>query len=121
MVYTRHCYIPEKNPIEAKLFPELKKTGLRKGTHGWNIHQEIAPAKDDITVDKTRYDAFFKTKLNQVLKKHTIKTIIITGTMTEVCCESTARSAMFFDYDVIFCSDFTCSRPLRKPVASAAG
>lgn len=107
IIYTRHCYDAKKNPIEARLFPQLKKGGLREGTHGWEVCDALKPEKDDSIVNKTRYDAFFNTKLDKILSAKNIETVIITGTMTEVCCESTARSAMFHDYNIIFCTDLT--------------
>ncbi|MEE9322971.1 MAG: isochorismatase family protein, partial [Candidatus Aenigmarchaeota archaeon] len=56
-----------------------------------------------------KYDAFYNTNLNDVLKLKGIENVIIIGTITQVCCESTARSAMFRDYNVIFCSDLNFS------------
>ncbi len=126
-IYTRHCFDPLKNPVELKLFPKTKEKGLRKGTDGWQICNELEPESDDVIVDKTRYDAFFKTNLLKILKKHDIKNIIITGTMTNICCESTARTAMYLDYNVIFCSDLTfCSdkqiqKCTQKTIASNFG
>ncbi len=107
IIYTRHCYHPQKNPIEATLFNVLKKEGLRKGKPGWQIFSFLAPEKNDIVINKTRYDAFFKTPLYHILKKRKIKNVIITGTMTEICCESTARAAMFHDFHIFFCNDFS--------------
>ena len=118
IIYTRHCFSPEQNPVEAKLFPELAKEGLRKDSKGWQICEELKPnlEMDDIIVDKTRYDAFFKTDLKKILDKKNVRKVIITGTMTEVCCESTARTAMYNDYEVLFCSDLTfcCDKNTQK-------
>ncbi len=107
IIYTRHCYDPKQNPIEARLFPELKRGGLRKETRGWQIYDVLKPEKNDTVINKTRYDAFYDTKLDNILRSKKINTLIITGTMTEVCCESTARSAMFRDYKILFCDDLT--------------
>jgi len=110
IIYTRHCYDPKKNPIERKLFPEMDENGLRINTSGWQIIESLKPEKDDTIIDKPRYDAFYKTDLEEVLKSHNIKRVIISGTMTDVCCDSTARSAMIRDLEVIFCSDLNfCS------------
>lgn len=109
VIYTRHTYSVKNNPIETKMFPHVKDK-MRKGSFGWQICAELKPAKGDIIIDKTRYDAFYKTNLDKILRKQRVDTVIITGTMTNVCCESTARSAMYRDYNVIFCSDLTfCS------------
>ena len=37
IIYTRHCYDPDSNPVERRLFPKLAEGGLRKGTEGWDI------------------------------------------------------------------------------------
>jgi len=109
IIYTRHCFSIEGNPIEAKLFPKLKDE-MKKGTKEWSICDKLKPNEGDIVIDKTRYDSFFKTELDDILKKNNIKNIIITGTITNICCESTARSAMYRDYNVIFCSNLNhCS------------
>ncbi|MEK6920650.1 MAG: isochorismatase family cysteine hydrolase [Nanoarchaeota archaeon] len=105
IIYTRHCYDAKKNPIEARLFPQLKKGGLREGTPSWDVCNALKPERDDIIVNKTRYDAFYNTNLGSILKRRKITNLIITGTMTEVCCESTARSGMFQDYNIFFCAD----------------
>lgn len=116
IVYTRHCYSPEKNPIEAKLFPGSKKW-LKPRTHGWQIYEFLRPEQSDILIDKTRYDAFFQTPLQEILQEYNTKNIIITGTMTEICCESTARTAMYHDYNILFCYDLTyTSDPKRQDV-----
>lgn len=107
IIYTRHCYDAKKNPIEARLFSQLKKGGLREGTLSWEVCDALKPEKNDVIINKTRYDAFYNTNLNTILKQKKITNLIITGTMTEVCCESTARSGMFQDYNIFFCEDMT--------------
>ncbi|MBP9183445.1 MAG: cysteine hydrolase [Fuscovulum sp.] len=66
---------------------------------------DIAPG--DLVVDKTRYSAFITgtCDLHEILQARGIRTLIISGTMTNCCCESTARDAMQYGYDVIFASD----------------
>ncbi|MCK5023104.1 MAG: cysteine hydrolase [Candidatus Aenigmarchaeota archaeon] len=109
IIYTRHAFDREKNIIEAKLFPPKMNEALRKGSHGWEIHDKIGPKEGDIIIDKNKYDAFHGTNLNDVLRSKGTENVIITGTITQVCCESTARSAMSYDYNVIFCSDLNFS------------
>ncbi|MEI7473478.1 MAG: isochorismatase family cysteine hydrolase [bacterium] len=46
-----------------------------------------------IFLQKTQYDAFYNTSLNELLNKHNVKQVVITGVMTHLCCETTARSA----------------------------
>ena len=51
---------------------------------------------------KNQYDAFYKTKLDQILKNIKIEQIVITGVITHLCCETTARSAFVHGYKVFF-------------------
>jgi nicotinamidase-related amidase len=116
--YTRHCFDPKQNPIEGQKFPAMNNGCLKKGTPGWSIIPELAPAPGEIVIDKTRYDAFFGTNLDTNLRQRSIDTLILTGTMTEVCVESTARSAMYLDYNVQVLSDLTFSNDQGKHDAS---
>jgi ureidoacrylate peracid hydrolase len=58
-------------------------------------------------VSKGRFAAFIPgtCDLHQILQERGIDTLIITGTVTNCCCESTARDAMQLNYKVIFVSD----------------
>lgn len=58
---------------------------------------------------KSQYDAFYKTNLNKILKKNNIEQVIITGVMTHLCCETTARSAFIKGYNVFFPIDGTAT------------
>ena len=60
---------------------------------------------------KNRFGAFVpgSSDLHAVLQARGIDTVIITGTATNVCCESTARDAMMMNYKVIFVSDGTAT------------
>jgi len=75
--------------------------------HGFQIYPEIEVGERDLTLDKTRFGAFVPgtCKLRNVLQERDIDTLIITGTATNGCCESTAREAMQLNYKVIFVSN----------------
>ncbi len=67
----------------------------------------ISPALTDprITVfTKSRYDAFYRTRLEAWLKKHGIRRLVVAGVATHLCVETTIRSA--------FVRDFECFLPL---------
>ena len=61
----------------------------------------------DLRVKKIKYSAFIpgSSDIDAQLQSRGIDTVIITGTATNVCCESTARDAMLLDYRVIMLSD----------------
>ena len=60
-------------------------------------------------IHKSQYDAFWETALEEKLKKNGIEQIIITGVMTHLCCETTARSAFVRGFDVFIAVDGTAS------------
>jgi len=64
---------------------------------------------ENIVIKKTQYDAFYKTSLEDFLNKMGITQIVITGVMTHLCCETTARSAFLRGFDVFFTIDGTAS------------
>ena len=78
--------------------------------HGRHYHQ-LWPQMDvrdgDLFVDKTRFGAFVPgaSRLHEVLQARGIDTLIITGTLSNCCCESTARDAMQMNYKLVFVSD----------------
>lgn len=59
----------------------------------------------DYIIRKDTYDAFYNTILENVLNSLDIDQIIITGVMTHLCCETTARSAFVRGFDVIMVED----------------
>lgn len=83
---------------------------MSEGAHGHELYETLNPAAGDLTVRKSRYSAFIQgsSDLDQVLRSRGIDTVLITGTATNVCCESTARDAMMLNYRTLMVSD-ACS------------
>jgi nicotinamidase-related amidase len=75
------------------------------GTPNVEIYDELKPQPGDLVVAKPRYSAFYGTDLEAILRSKGIDTLIISGTVTNACCESTTRDAFSRDYKVIFLSD----------------
>ncbi|MFH1489681.1 MAG: cysteine hydrolase [Pseudomonadota bacterium] len=65
----------------------------------------VAPKKGDCVVIKHRYSAFVNTDLDLILRSRGIENIIVTGVVTNVCVESTARDGFNRDYNVILLDD----------------
>ena len=72
----------------------------------------------DEIIDKNRYSVFHGTDLDESLKSRRIDELIITGVMTNCCCETTARDAFVKDYRVFFVSDATATVNDELHVAS---
>jgi nicotinamidase-related amidase len=80
---------------------------ILEGTKDAEIHADITPLPEEKVILKHRYSAFYNTDLEIVLRCLGVSDIIITGVMTNLCCESTARDAYFRDYRVFFALDAT--------------
>ncbi|MCL2877394.1 MAG: cysteine hydrolase [Acidobacteria bacterium] len=113
VIYTIQETDPVFCPLEVSAFPHLRDAGMRKGTKGMQIVDCLAPEPDDIVIRKRRFSAFYQTDLEIILRNirgnvDPVDAIIICGTVTNICCESTARDAFFRDYKVVFGTDI-CS------------
>src|SRR5207248_1522114 len=78
-----------------------------EGTWGWQIVEELRPENGDVVIRKLRYDAFFGTPLDQLLRQWGVRTLIICGTVASICVHYTAASAALRWYRVIIPRDAT--------------
>ena len=79
------------------------------GTEDWKFLPEIKIEPEDTVLPKKRYSAFFETDLETTLRSKGIQDLIISGVMTNLCCETTARDAFMRDYRVFFLIDGTAT------------
>src|SRR5699024_1656043 len=113
VIYTQHVLLDsfDVSPLETAIQPHLKTSGMRSRTDGIEIIDDLKPAEEDVIIRKHRYDAFHNTQLESVLNTirgyRGIDTLLITGTLTEVCCDSPARSGFMRDYRIGFASQAT--------------
>ncbi|NQU12830.1 MAG: isochorismatase family protein [Desulfobacteraceae bacterium] len=91
--------------VMIKQRPELRDKIYIYGTWGADIIEELKPLKEDIVVRKQRYDGFFGTNLDIILRNLGIRYLLFVGIATNVCVESTIRHAFFLDYFPILVSD----------------
>jgi ureidoacrylate peracid hydrolase len=84
---------------------------LSPGGVGQQIWHELEVADTDLKIFKNRYSALIPgaSSLERLCRSLGINTMLITGTKTNVCCESTARDAMMLDFDVVMVSDATAA------------
>ena len=80
---------------------------LVPGASSFEIWPELNPAPGDDTIVKTRYSAFIQgsSGIEALLRPAGIETVMVTGTVTNVCCESSARDAMMRGFRTIMVSD----------------
>jgi len=75
--------------------------------HYWQLWPELDVRAEDAVIDKVRFSAFTPgaSGLDALLRGLGIDTVIVSGTLTNCCCESTARDAMQLNYRVLFAAD----------------
>mgnify|MGYP005688704895 FL=1 len=95
---------------EAKM--QAHKKGLTRGSPGHEIHADMDVHDDDVISEKTRFSALVQeaSDLHEQLQAHGIENVLIGGTLTNMCCESTARDAMMIGYRAIMVEDCNASR-----------
>jgi ureidoacrylate peracid hydrolase len=94
--------------------------GLAEGSEGFALYAGLDARRDDLYVKKTTYSALIRdsSTLEAEIQRRGIESLLIAGTTTNVCCESTARDAMLLDYRVVVLSDATAATTLEEHVAS---
>lgn len=99
-----------RHPAHAIAFYGPAIAALHRSAAG-PLWPELHPATDDIQLEKTGASAFFpgNSALPAALSARGIDTVLIAGTVTNVCCESSARDAAASGYRVIFLADATAA------------
>jgi len=92
------------------LKPEVaakRLASLAESAEGFQLYPALEVLPDDLRVKKIKYSAMIpdSSNLHSVLTERGIDMLLIAGTATNVCCESTGRDAMMFDYRVAMLSD----------------
>lgn len=108
VIYTRHGHhnIREDGGMLASWW---NGDLIEYGSEDWRLMDNVAPGSDETVIDKMRYSAFYNTGLEDMLDSKGVEDVIITGVMTNCCCETTARDAFMRDFRVFFASDATAT------------
>lgn len=111
IVWTRSDHRPPYSGILINKCPAVREDKVCwPGDESFDFYGDMPQPEDgEFHVVKHKYDAFHETDLDAILRNQGVKTVIIVGTATNVCCDSTARSAFMRDYQVMFLSDATAS------------
>ncbi|HYZ79674.1 MAG TPA: isochorismatase family cysteine hydrolase [Solirubrobacteraceae bacterium] len=86
---------------EWRIWPEH----AHEGTWGWQIVDALAPRGDETVIRKVRYDGFYGTPLDHLLRRWGVSTLVICGTVANICVQYTAASAAMRWYDVVIPRD----------------
>ena len=105
VIYTRHVHHPDG--LDAGILGWWWDDMCVEGSPESEIHADIAPLPEEKIVFKHRYSAFYNTDLETVLRCLRVEDLVISGVMTNLCCETTARDAYVRDFRVFFLADGT--------------
>ena len=81
------------------------------------IVKELLPLSK-VVVEKHHYSAFYGTPLVEMLYGMGIDSVVISGVMTDLCCETTARDAFMRGFRVYFLADCTATATEERHVSS---
>jgi nicotinamidase-related amidase len=96
---------------EWEIWPEH----CREGSWGWEIVTELAPGPDDTVLRKARYDAFYGTPLDHLLRVWGVCTLVICGVVANIGVQSTAASAALRWYGVVIpCDAISALEPFDR-------
>ena len=122
VVYSQDTH--RKGDPEWEIWPEH----CREGSWGWEIVAELAPTADDTVLRKLRYDAFYGTPLDHLLRLWRVHTLVICGTVANISVHYTAASAALRWYAVVIPRDaisalepFDLEASLRQTVFVCSG
>jgi len=105
VVFTRHVHHPDD--LDSGIMGWWWQGKCLEGSAESEIHPELAPMSNEKVVLKHRYSAFYNTDLETVLRCLKVEDLVVSGIMTNLCCESTARDAYCRDYRVFVPADGT--------------
>ncbi|BFG17459.1 hypothetical protein CerSpe_037330 [Prunus speciosa] len=105
VIFTRHSH---KSPSDYGMLDEWWRGDLIfDGTPESHLMPELNPDAQDHVVHKNTYSAFRNTGLQEYLQERGVEEVIVTGVMTNLCCETTAREAFIRGFRVFFSTDAT--------------
>lgn len=113
VIYTRSVFRPGMVdlPMRMEGFLPPNFELLERGSWDAEIHTALTPQEGEAVIDKNRYDAFLNTPLEQLLRTLGATTVLVLGTVTSICVESTVRSGYMRDFDMYVASDGVAGAP----------
>ena len=111
VVHTRFVLHPDGSNagVLAEIAPPVKAGILNDGSRSAAFCPGLAIEADDLVLEKPRFGAFYHTELETILRARGIDSVMISGLMSNVCCETTAREAMMRDFHVFLLADGTAT------------
>jgi nicotinamidase-related amidase len=104
---TRESWSVYNDVMVAPERRERRDRTMREGEEGCELWPALEARPGDSRVIKKRFSAFIQgsSDLEARLRARNIDTVLVAGTTTNICCESTARDAMMLNFKVVMLSD----------------
>lgn len=110
VLYSAHTINADCRADFYEYWKPIREGAIQEGSKGAEIYPEIAPQEGErVIATKHAYDAFAGTDMDYVLRNLGTKTCVVSGTVTNFCVESTARTAYFNNYHVVLVEDCVSS------------
>jgi biuret amidohydrolase len=112
VIYPAHVHRPggADMGIHRELYPPVAAgEALVDGGRGVEIYPEITPRAGELVIKKHRYNSFYATDLEIVLRGLGVDTIVLTGMTTECCVLGTARGALECGFRSVVLADACAS------------
>lgn len=94
----------------------IEDGGLEEGSEGFALLSELEQPANALYVTKTACDAFYQTRLEQVLAENSIKNFVICGCATDYCVDTTLKIGASKGYGITVAEDAhtTANRPAAQ-------
>ena len=87
------------------VWDEVEATFMRPETEGVEIHEEVAPAEDELVITKEFPNSFRGTALEDELRTRGVDSLVVCGMMTSMCVDATVRAAVDLGFDTTVVHD----------------
>jgi nicotinamidase-related amidase len=118
VVFTEFAYSESAPLLVGRLHPEhqpakpgaprgfgLPSSSCLEGTPSADTVPELAPRPGELVIRKRGYDAFASTPLDETLRARSVTSLVVAGTMTDICVLATVIGAFHREYRVTLVED----------------
>lgn len=102
VIFTRHCHMDNG---DLGMLGRFFTDHVRCSEEDSRLIDELSPMEGEPVIRKDTYDSFHSTELEEHLRSRGVKQVLVTGVLTQLCCETTARQAFVRGFEVHMAAD----------------